>query len=147
VIVTTLFFAGAALVCAYGLIRGGAPERVAVAIVLAGIVASVLTVPEGGHRFRRLEPDIVMIDVAMYIGFQQLAFHADRFWTTWVSGLQMAILLVHLAVGLMPDVVPYAYSAGLWIWPVAILACIAIGTRRHRLRVLRLGVDPDWSRG
>jgi hypothetical protein len=147
VIVTILFFAVTALVCGYGLIRGGAPERVAAGIVLSGVAASFASVPIGGHRFRALELDILLIDLAMYAAFQQLAFRADRFWTTWVAGFQLSILLVHLAVALMPYVVPYAYSAAMWIWPLAILACMAAGTWRHVRRVKQWGRDPAWSIG
>jgi hypothetical protein len=143
--VSIAFNALLALTCSYGLIRGGAPERIAVAIIGAGTILTIVMMPAAGHRYRHVETDILWIDVGMYLAFQQLAFHADRFWTLRVAGLQLAILLIHMTIAVIPDFVPPAYTAAQWLFAAVILIILAVGTHRHQRRLALFGADRDWS--
>jgi hypothetical protein len=131
--------------CGYALAMGGAPERTAVGIVAAGIIVSIVTMPAHGHAFRRLEVDELLIDGGMWLAFQALAIFADRFWTTWVAGLQLATIFVHVAAAVTPSLVPFTYSASLWIFEYGIILLIGVGTFRHRARRRVFGFDSGWS--
>jgi hypothetical protein len=143
--VSIAFNALLALTCGYALIRGSAPERIAVAIIGVGTILTIVMMPAAGHRYRHVEADILWIDVGMYLAFQQLALHADRFWTLRVAGLQLAILLIHMTIAVIPEFVPPAYTTAQWLFAALILVILAIGTWRHQRRLALYGVDRDWS--
>lgn len=70
---------------------------------------------------------------------------ADRFWPLWLASLHLLTVGVHgvrvYDPGLWGTV--YTRSMGLIGW--VMLAVLAVGTLRHRRRVLVSGSETDWT--
>lgn len=130
--------------CLYASARGGTPERLAVAILVAAIVVSHFVPPAGPVRFQQMEPGLLMVDAGMFLSTMLLSLKAQRYWTIWLSAVYLNIVLTHLLM-LTPSLMPWSYAVAnaAWNWPVPLL--IAIGAARHRQRIARYGADPSWS--
>lgn len=142
-----LYYLALLVACsAYAFIRGGAPERIGMAIVAANAILSFVAVSAPAIRFRGVEVGVFIVDVAAFLAFVPLALRADRFWPIWVSALLGLGVLGSLAMLLHPRVIPWAYAVVLSIWSYPILLLIAGGTFAHRYRLKRNGADPSWTR-
>lgn len=131
---------------AYAGWRGGAPERIGIAIVAVNAVLSFLAVSAPGSRFRGVETGVLVVDILAFAAFALLAMRAHRFWPIWVSALLGLGVVGHLAMSLHPQVIPWAYAVVLSVWSYPILLLIVAGTWNHRRRLTRSGVDPSWTR-
>jgi hypothetical protein len=132
--------------CAYAFTRGGAPERIGMAIVASNAILTFLLISAPPIRFHGLEVGVFSVDVLAFFGFVLFALRANRFWPIWVSALLGLGVLGSLAMMLHPRVIPWAYAVVLSIWSYPILALIAIGTRNHQRRLKAFGADPSWTR-
>ena len=142
-----LFYLSLLIACsAYAGLKGGAPERIGIAIVAANAVLSFVAVSAPAVRFRGVEIGVFVVDVAAFLAFVPLALYANRFWTIWVSALLGLGLVGHLAMLLRPQVIPWAYAVVLSIWSYPILLLIALGTYAHLQRLRMSGADPSWTR-
>ena len=131
--------------CAYAFVRGGAPERIGMAVYAAGSVLTYVAVSAPPIRFKGVEVGVFIIDVCVLISFTVLALRANRFWPIWVSALQGLGVLGSLAMLLHPRVIPWAYAVVLSIWSYPILLLMATGTHFHQRRLKRSGADPSWT--
>jgi hypothetical protein len=132
--------------CGYAFIRGGAPERIGMAIIAGNAVLTFFLVSAPPIRFRGVEVGVFSVDVLAFFSFVALALRANRFWPIWVSALLGLGVLGSLAMMLHPRVIPWAYAVVLSIWSYPILLLVAIGVHRHRRRLIRNGADPSWTR-
>lgn len=132
--------------CAYAFIGGGAPERIGAAIFLIGSVLTYAALEISPIDYRGVEIGVVIIDAVTFAAFVLLAIRANRFWPLWVSALLGLGLVGHLAMGLHPRVIPWAYAVVLSIWSYPILLLMAAGTFAHQRRLKRNGADPSWTR-
>ena len=131
--------------CAYAFVRGGAPERIGMAVYAAGSVLTYVAVSAPPIRFKGVEVGVFIIDVCVLISFIVIALRANRFWPIWVSALQGLGVLGSLAMLLHPRVIPWAYAVVLSIWSYPILLLIAVGTHFHQRRLKRNDADPSWT--
>ena len=117
-------------VCASALYRGGRPERQGAPITLMAWVATigvrllVRTAWVPGHFV------ILLIDLAVTVGFGWLAIRTTRFWPIWAFGFALADIFTSVAGTLLPKVPLLAYHSGLGIYADLALASLAIGTWR-----------------
>ena len=132
--------------CVYAFTKGGAPERIGMAVYAAGSVLTYVAVSAPPIRFQGVEVGVFIIDVCVLTSFILLALRANRFWPIWVSALQGLGVLGSLAMLLHPRVIPWAYAVVLSIWSYPILLLMAVGTHLHQRRLTRSGVDPSWTR-
>lgn len=132
--------------CLFAFTRGGAPERIGMAVYAAGSVLTFVAVSAPPIRFHGVEVGVFVIDVCVLVSLIVVALRANRFWPIWVSALQGLGVLGSLAMMLHPRVIPWAYAVVLSIWSYPILALIAIGTRNHQRRLKAFGADPSWTR-
>lgn len=140
------YFVGLLIMCTiYGLVAGGAPERIAVVIYAVASHATYLVLESHSGPWRSLEVGVLIIDVATFVAFTLLAMRADRFWLIWVSALLGLGVLGHLGRWVALDMIPWAYAVVLAIWSYPILAIIAVGTFYHRRRLAKYGTDKSWS--
>jgi hypothetical protein len=129
------------------LLRGGPPERVAIAIAIAASALTVALGPIAGEdRYRTVQIGVFMVDLATLAAFGALALLADRYWPLWITGIHMIGVATHSAKLLDPAIVPKVYGATQALWSYPILALIVIGTIRHRRRLRRFGADSSWTR-
>jgi hypothetical protein len=127
----------------YALWKGGAPERVAAAILLAGVVLTATTQAFDTHRYATVQWGAAMVDVGVLIGFLSVALLSTRYWPMWLAALQIIQLCSDFAK-LLPGVaaLTYAMASSLIGYPVALL--IIAATVRHRMRTARFGLQPSW---
>jgi hypothetical protein len=139
-----IFFTLLITSCLYAVFRGGTPERIAAAILVAATVGTILALAASPHRYMHTEIVTMWVDVVMMAAFLALALRAQRYWPMWVSMVQIDIVATHLVM-FSPETQPWSYWAmqALWSYPAPLL--LAIGTLRHRQRLKRYGDDPAWS--
>jgi len=130
--------------CLYALARGGTPERVAVAMLVTAVAASIWMPSTGSHRFYQLELGMLAIDSCLFLSITGLALKAQRYWTMWLAAVKLNTVITHLLI-LSPTLPPWSYAMAnaAWSYPSPLL--IAIGAIRHRQRLKRYGADPAWS--
>jgi hypothetical protein len=130
--------------CGYAIVRGGTPERWSAALQLAAFVAGMpLHLVKADYR--SLEIAALLIDATLCVGLFVIAWRSTRFWPLYVTAWQLTTVLVHLAKGVDPAMLPagYAIQAQLWAYPM--LLATAAGAWRHQQR-LRAGLpDPAWK--
>ncbi len=133
------------LCCGYATLRGGAPERIAAAIVLIAFSLTWAVHGPWDDSFATLEHLILGIDTGMYVALLALSLCTQRFWPLWMSAIQGLTVLGH-GVGLIGSQnfnVTYAIIVQVWSYPIVLI--LAVATLRHRLRVRLNGTDPAWS--
>ena len=133
--------------CGYALWRGGAPERVVSAALLAAFAATLVSYSAPSERFVHAEYGVLGIDVALMAVLTSVALRADRGWPLVVAGLHLATLGAHAVKLFMPDMIPVTYAVMIAFWSYPMVAALAIGTRRHQLRLHRTGGDHAWNVG
>jgi hypothetical protein len=110
---------------------GGASERWAAGMMcLAGILTPVIGDAFDAH-WRRPEPGVLAVDIALLVGLLILALRSRRFWPMTVASLQLIAVLTHPALWLDPRILPlaYAFMQGFWAYPM--MAIVIIGAVRH----------------
>lgn len=137
-----LFLILLAAACAYACARGGPPERlVAIAFVIAPLLTALLQV----GPYRSIQLGIMTVDVGLLGLMLAIALASTRFWPLLMTSLQGSEVLGHVARLLAPDTVPEAYYAVVAFWSFPMVALLAWGTWRHRLRLRRYGIDYNWT--
>jgi hypothetical protein len=129
----------------YAILRGGAPERIGVTILL---VASLVTgAVAWGPRdlFATVASDVLLIDVVTSAAYVVLALRAERFWPFWVAALQILTALGHLVKLADPGMLRSAYQFMVVFWSYPMILFMVVGTCRHRRRIFRFGHDEAWS--
>ena len=114
------------IICIYAIRRGGWPER-SVAWIIA--IGSVLTATVAGN-YDRLEINILIIDIIVFLALFAIGLFSDRYWTLWIASLQGVSLLGHL-LPLMPNWNRYVYddAIALWSWPMLLILGLATWRR------------------
>lgn len=138
-------FLGLLLTCsAYAFRRGGAPERVAAAMILAAVAATIAAGSSVAAKFFVPMWGVLAVDLALMAGLMGLAVRADRFWPILMAALVGLGLFGHLAaigtLSMQPLV--YAISHAASGYPVLLL--LAVATARHRRRKTETGSDAAW---
>jgi hypothetical protein len=131
--------------CGYALWRGGAPERIAAAALLAATIGSAIFRSEAQARFLDVEVGIFIIDVLLLAVLIAIMLRADRGWPILVSALHLCTVGAHALRFIDPAMirVTYVVMVTAWSWPMVI--ALGIGTWRHRARLRAYGYDRAWS--
>lgn len=143
------FYTVLLLACGYAGWRGGAPERCAAAILVAGTIAT-WAVAIGwrgawlGH-FRKAEYGILLVDCAMLVALAAVAALADRFWPLWLTAIHGFGVVAHIAKALAPDILPGVYKVEHAFSAYPGLLLLAAATHWHRGRMRATGRDNAWS--
>lgn len=144
-----LFYLVLLVACGYAGLRGGAPERIAAGILVAGTIATwcvgIAARGYSGGQFHQQEFGILAVDTVMLLALVALALAADRYWPLWLSALQAFGVVAHVAKALAPDILAWVYLTAHAFSAYPGLILLALGTGRHRRRLIRTGFDPSWS--
>ncbi|MFS0771523.1 hypothetical protein [Sphingomonas sp. 1P08PE] len=145
-----LFFYGLLLLaCSYAALAGGAPERVAAAILLLGTVATwVVAIAGRGYyagQFRSAELGILAVDATMLLALLALSLSADRFWPLWLTAIHGFGVVGHIARLIAPDILTDVYKAAHALSAYPALLLLIAATRWHRRRLATEGHDRSWS--
>lgn len=131
--------------CGYALWRGGAPERIIGAALALAFVATVLSYSELPVRFVGVETGILIVDFILLTVLVAVALRADRGWPLLLAGLHLSSVGAHLLKYLDVNMIRVTYAIMIGGWSYPMLIALAIGTRRHQLRLRRQGYDLAWS--
>ena len=141
-----LFLVCLVLSCGYALIRGGAPERIAAALMIGAFVAGIpLHLFVSAADYRSLALGGAAIDAVLLLALIVLAWRSTRYWPLWVAAWQVATVLAHTAKLLDPTMqaTGYAIQAQIWGYPMVLAA--GVGAWRHRQRRKAGFPDPAWK--
>lgn len=113
------------LAFAYALFRGGRPERQGVILNLVASLLSVVAVITFG--WGAIYP-LLVIDIAVCIGFLEIAARSGRYWPIWSLGMAIPSVVAHLAKLIGQDSVWHLYqrTESFWAWPT--LTALIVGT-------------------
>ncbi len=134
------------IVTGYALLRGGAPERLVAAMILAAVAASAVAISYSSWIFGSREVGLFVVDLVLSAAVVTVALLAERFWPLWLSALLILSVLLQLAIWYAPLYyrVIYLVLHALSAYPTLLL--LAVGTRRHQKRLKAHGHDAPWSR-
>jgi hypothetical protein len=146
---TRLLIFGGLLIgsCGYALLRGGAPERIVGAALLAAAAASALSFSELPIRFFHLEFGVLLVDLVLLGVLVAVALFADRGWPLLLAGLQLSAIGAHVIKTFDWNMIRVTYAVAIAMWSYPMLIALAIGTWRHRQRLKAQGYDVAWSVG
>lgn len=128
---------------AYAMARGGTPERLGAAILIADFELSHWVIAPMQSRYLGVEWAMFAVDLGAFVALYVLSLFSGRYWPMWMSALQGVVAVSHLS-GLLPDIVPWAYGNAIALWAYVLLLMLVAGTWRHRARLRRYGADPAW---
>lgn len=139
-----VFMALLSVALGYAAWRGGAPERVMVAIGLGMVVLDRLVLSHGGAEYQTLDWNYLMLDLIGATATIALALFAHRFWPMIAAVLHILPLLGHVSRALNITMDPTAYLtmqvASSWLLPPLLI----LATWRHQQRLRQNGSDPSW---
>ena len=123
-----------ALVAIYALVRGRRDEREVGTIFVVGVVATELVLPTPRQRFEGVETHLMLVDIAVFLGFTWVALRSERFWPLWIAGLQLTAIFGHVLKAIDLHLFARAYAAALVFWAYPMLLILAVGTWRNDRR-------------
>lgn len=137
------FYGTLAFVSLLALWKGGAAERIGVAllaIMLLGGLAGQLA----GPRFATLDLIALADDLVGFLGFAWIAYYAKRYWPIWAAALQLLSLAGHFARVVETESTPLVYALMKSGPTYLIFIALLIGTIGHWRRKTRRA-DHAWS--
>ncbi|MDF7774279.1 hypothetical protein P1X14_03375 [Sphingomonas sp. AOB5] len=131
--------------CLYAGSRGGAPERIATAIILGAVALTYVAAKQWRWAFTSRETGILAVDIVMLVAVVLLAMRADRYWPIWMAAFLGLGIELQFVMWAAPERHVEIYRV-LHFWNAyPTLLLLAIGTWRHRTRLAQNGADPSWS--
>lgn len=129
----------------YSLYRGGGAERAAAILQIVAQIASLsVNHFQFQHSYVTVRGELWAIDALLLIGLYIIALRSTRFWPLWIAGFQLLGVAGHVLRAMDTSMLPHGYQTivnGV-AWPM--LAIMATGTVRHRVRLRRYGTDDSW---
>ncbi len=125
------------LVALYALVRGRRDERQVGIIFVIGVIATELVLPAPRQRFAGVELPLMLVDVAVFLGFTWVALRSERFWPLWIAAFQLTAIFGHVLKAIDIHLFSRAYAAALLVWAYPMLLVLAVGTWRGARRANR----------
>ena len=117
-----------ALVALYALVRGKSDERQVGLIFVVGVIATELVLPAPAFRFASVETHLLLVDIAVFLGFTWVALRSERFWPLWIAGLQLTAIFGHMLKAVDVGLFSRAYAAALVFLAYPLLLIPALRT-------------------
>ena len=119
----------------------GSDERQVGLIFVVGVIATELVLPAPAFRFASVETHLLLVDIAVFLGFTWVALRSERFWPLWIAGLQLTAIFGHMLKAVDVGLFSRAYAAALVFWAYPMLLILALGTWRGQRRRARQGAS------
>jgi len=142
-----IFFAMMIGACCYAAVRGGAPERLTAAALVAALAMTMVFAHFRSPRhgaYSTVEVGIASTDLTLFLVIVAIALVSTRFWPVLMASMMGCGLFGHLTKPLGPDILNRAYYIAVAFWSYPELTLLAVATWRHRVRLKRYGVDYAW---
>jgi hypothetical protein len=118
------------LAVALGWLKGGRPEREAVAVLIVGCFVSNLLFYV---RIRNFSVGDAIGDTILLAGFGWLALRRDRWWLLVVFAIQLLVMVIHLTVVLTPAISARTDISARWGLLALLLSVMSAGVLERRL--------------
>jgi hypothetical protein len=126
--------------CGYAIWRGGRPERIAGAALLAGWIVSPFLI----NNRDWFDPQWAeaILDTALLGLLLWIAFTSDRWWPMFAAAFHGLGVLMHVTMLIDPRVPPWSYRTAAAVWSYGWLLAMVVGTAVEVRRPPRPH-DPD----
>jgi len=111
-------------VCGLAIRRGGAYERLAAGVMLAGWALTMVVARVG---FRQTEWGVLAVDLSALGGFVWIALRSPRYWPLFAAGFHLLAIITHVANVVDTTVAPWAYLTAEIIWGYLLAFSIGYG--------------------
>lgn len=111
--------------------KGGVPERIASGMFSIAWLASMATDSPYAVRYREVQINFLLIDLALLVGLLLLTRATHRRWTVLATSLQSLIVFAHLARAISPHQWALVYMIMTTVWPYLQLLVLIGGTVTH----------------
>lgn len=125
--------------------KGGAPERLGVASIVALGVFQLTVEMLFPSKFVTVDVSSLGADIIGFLGFGALALHARRIWPLWATSFQLLCLGAHFARWASISISREAYAVARGA-PTALIILLMLGATMLCIRARRRGqVDRPWQ--
>ncbi len=124
---------------------GGAPERMMAFMLAGAAIATAATFGRSETRFAGIEASAAAIDVALLVGIGVLVVRADRFWPIAMFAAHGLSVLGHVVKLIDFMLIRRAYAIAVAAPAYLTILVLVAAVLRHRMRLMRLGSDRDWT--
>jgi hypothetical protein len=100
----------------YVLVRGDRQKRLAIGVMIAGIVATTIVYVSGSHKWLPLNISVLAIDVIALLAFIWITVRSREVWPLLLVGWQLAAVTIHIASSFAYNLLPKAYGISQGIW-------------------------------
>lgn len=121
-LVLQLFFALLALSCVYAVVAGGRDARIAVGLMVAAVLLTRAVTLLFAARW-----PLMIVDMALLLGFWRLSLSSRRYWPLWVMGLHGVSVAGHLAIQFGPPIPYPVYHGIIGVWSIPVLISMTLG--------------------
>lgn len=139
-----MFYGIAVATFAFALWRGGPPEKLAVAIMVAAFSFQSACYALIPPRFLEIDAASLLTDLICLIGLGWLALNAKRAWPIWATALILVSTASHISRLIHIEIEPLVYSIMRTTPTGCVLLLIAAGTFAYRRRLKLNGEDSNW---
>ncbi len=141
---THIFLIILGVTCGYALWRGGGPERVTSAMLLAAALATGYLYAASSISFQRLELGVLIVDHLLLAGLLIVMWRADRVWPIAMFSMHLVNVAGHWIRLEDPGMLGAVYAIILQSWAYPMQLLLAVATVLHRRRIRKLGADNSW---
>lgn len=133
-------------VAAYAAWCGGKPERWTAGMIVAAAAATLCVSTFGIFHYVEVEWRHAMVDAALLAGMLVIMARADRYWPMYATAFHVLALASHGVRAIDPTILPgIYYRVTAWsAYPILII--LALGTYRHRRRMLAGCQEFSWTK-
>jgi hypothetical protein len=131
---------------AYSMWRGGAPERVGAALLLAGLAGSMTVgIVHLPGNFASVPVTLAAVDMLLALALVILALRANRLWPIPLAACQLITVFGHIGKYLAPQMFAGGYALLIMIWSWPMTGLLMFGAYCHHRRIRTGYCDRPWK--
>lgn len=125
--------------------KGGAPERLGAAVLVAMVVMSKISTAIDQRAYVQVDSTALVQDIFAVVCFGVLAIYSRRVWPIWATSLQLLSFFSHLARAVQLDLPPLAYALMKTLPTFFATVVVMTGTLAHWKRMRENQFVSDWK--
>ena len=139
-----VFWAVLLFAVGFAMWKGGAPERLTAAVLVAMTLVQVTAHRVIPLRFDEVDVPAMIVDLWAAVGLTVIALYADRTWPLWTAALQLLSSMSHLIRISSDEIEMLVYGWVKSLPTFGVLLILILGTTLHRRRIRQHGSDRSW---